>query len=47
VNRRVSYEVLPPAAWQTFSPSVVDDRLSLNVKRAFDPHFVLNPGILG
>lgn len=46
-NRRVSYEVLPAAAWPTLSPSVVGDRLSANVKRAFDPHLVLNPGILG
>lgn len=46
-NRRVSYEVLPAAAWGTLSPSVVSDPLSVNVKRAFDPSFILNPGILG
>ena len=46
-HRRVSYQVLPAADWKILSPSVVGDRLSENVKRAFDPHFVLNPGILG
>jgi glycolate oxidase FAD binding subunit len=46
-SARVSYEVLPPKVWETVSPSVVSDRLSSNVKRAFDPHFILNPGILG
>ena len=40
-------ERLPAALWPTLAPSPVMDRLSLGVRRAFDPHLVLNPGILG
>ena len=41
------FEKLPAEIWQTISPSVVSDQLSQGVKRAFDPHTILNPGILG
>jgi glycolate oxidase FAD binding subunit len=40
-------ERLPAALWPTIAPSPVTDRLSRGVRHAFDPHFVLNPGILG
>jgi len=43
----VIFEKLPPEIWQMISPSVVTDQLSQGVKRAFDPHTILNPGILG
>ncbi len=43
---RVIGEVLPDAAWRVL-PAPVGDRLSRGIKRAFDPHDVLNPGILG
>jgi len=33
--------------WREVSPSVVSDDLSRGIKRAFDPHHILNPGILG
>jgi FAD/FMN-containing dehydrogenase len=39
-------ERLPAALWGTLQ-SGVRDRLALGVKRAFDPHHILNPGILG
>ncbi len=41
------YERLPSAMWADFSPSVVSDRLSQRIMKAFDPHGILNPGILG
>ncbi len=43
----VIYERLPAVMWETFSPSVVSDRLSQRIMKAFDPHRILNPGILG
>jgi glycolate oxidase FAD binding subunit len=43
----VIFEKLPPAAWPAVSPSVVGDELSQRIKRAYDPHNILNPGILG
>ena len=46
-TQRISYEILPPNAWKAISPSVTSDRLSRNVKSAFDPYTLLNPGILG
>lgn len=46
-SQRMSYEVLPREVWATVSPSVTSDPLSRSVKRAFDPHNLLNPGILG
>lgn len=43
----VIFEKLPADVWQEVSPSVVSDELSRGIKRAFDPHGILNPGILG
>lgn len=40
-------ERLPAALWPVVSPSPAADRLSRGVRAAFDPHHVLNPGILG
>ncbi|MEO5589997.1 MAG: FAD-binding oxidoreductase [Gemmatimonadaceae bacterium] len=41
------FERLPAAEWERLSPSVVADRISQRIKRAFDPSNVLNPGIMG
>jgi hypothetical protein len=41
------FEKLPDDVWQVVSPSVVADSLSRGVKSVFDPHNLLNPGILG
>jgi hypothetical protein len=46
-SSEVIFEKLPPEAWPTVSPSVVRDALSQGIKRAYDPHNILNPGILG
>jgi len=46
-SSEVIFEKLPVEIWQMISPSVVSDPLSQGVKRAFDPHTILNPGILG
>ena len=43
----VIFERLPADVWREVSPSVVSDELSQGLKRAFDPHHILNPGILG
>ena len=43
----VIFEQLPPDVWRTASPSVVSDPLSRGTRKAFDPHNLLNPGILG
>jgi glycolate oxidase FAD binding subunit len=43
----VVFEKLPADAWGSVSPSVVSDPLSRGIKKAFDPHNILNPGILG
>ena len=43
----VIFEKLPAEVWREVSPSVVSDDLSRGIKRAFDPHHILNPGILG
>lgn len=41
------FEKLPEEVWPVVSPSVVGDSLSRGVKTVFDPHNILNPGILG
>jgi len=41
------FEKLPEDVWPVVSPSVVADSLSRGVKSVFDPHNLLNPGILG
>lgn len=41
------FERAPAAIWRSFAPSVVTDRLSQGIKAAYDPHSLLNPGILG
>ncbi len=43
----VIFEKLPPEVWPVVSPSVVSDPLSRGIKNAYDPHNILNPGILG
>lgn len=43
----VIFERLPAEAWSQVSPSVVSDALSTGIRNAYDPHHVLNPGILG
>jgi glycolate oxidase FAD binding subunit len=44
----VIFEKLPSAEiWAHASPTVVADPLSQGIKRAYDPHRILNPGILG
>ena len=44
---RVTYELLPAESWAAVSPTVIADPLSQAVRGAFDPHTLLNPGILG
>ena len=46
-SSEVIFEKLPSEAWPSVSPSVVRDALSQGIKRAYDPHNILNPGILG
>ena len=41
------FEKLPPEVWAVVSPSAVSDPLSRGIKKAYDPHNILNPGILG
>jgi len=41
------FERLPAGLWSSLAPSPVNDRLSRGVRTAFDPHRLLNPGILG
>jgi FAD/FMN-containing dehydrogenase len=43
----VIFEKLHPDIWPVVSPSAVSDALSQRIKRAYDPHNILNPGILG
>ena len=43
----VIFERLPADLWPELSRSVVSDALSKGIRNAYDPHHVLNPGILG
>jgi FAD/FMN-containing dehydrogenase len=46
-SSEVIFEKLPADVWAQVSPSVVADPLSQKIKKAYDPHNILNPGILG
>ena len=41
------YERLPSALWPALAPTAMRGTLDRGVKAAFDPHHLLNPGILG
>jgi len=41
------FEKLRPDVWKDVAPSAISDPLSQGIKRAYDPHNILNPGILG
>lgn len=41
------YERMPSALWPSLASSALHGQLQRGVKAAFDPHNVLNPGILG
>jgi len=41
------YERIPEPLWNVLSSSAIHGRLQRGIKEAFDPHNVLNPGILG
>ena len=41
------FERLPATLWPRLAPTAVSDRLSRGIRAAFDPHRLLNPGILG
>ncbi|MDO8501290.1 MAG: FAD-binding protein [Gemmatimonadaceae bacterium] len=43
----IVFERLPSHMWPTLSPSVIADRLSQGMSRSFDPHNILNAGIMG
>jgi len=43
----VIFERLPAEVWPVVSASVVSDPLSRGIRKAYDPHNILNPGILG
>jgi glycolate oxidase FAD binding subunit len=42
----VTWEMLPADAWQ-YVPSAVSDRVSMGLRRALDPAWILNRGLLG
>jgi len=46
-SSEVIFEKLHPDVWPAVSPSAISDALSQGIKRAYDPHNILNPGILG
>jgi FAD/FMN-containing dehydrogenase len=46
-SSEVIFEKLPVDVWARVSPSVVADSLSQGIRKAYDPHDILNPGILG
>ena len=41
------YERLPAALWPALAPTAMHGAIDQGVKAAFDPHHLLNPGILG
>ncbi len=41
------FERLPAAFWELLAPPAVNDRLGRGVRSAYDPHRILNAGILG
>ena len=41
------YERLPAALWPALAPTTMHGAIDRGVKTAFDPHHLLNPGILG
>ena len=41
------YERMPPSLWPSLASAPANEQLQRGVKTAFDPHNVLNPGILG
>ena len=41
------YERLPDNLWSSLAPTAMHTRLQRDVKAKFDPHALLNPGILG
>jgi FAD/FMN-containing dehydrogenase len=41
------FEQLPAALWPVLAPSPVSSDLARRTRAAFDPHRLLNPGILG
>lgn len=43
----VIFETLPQSLWSVLAPTAIGDRVSADIRRAFDPAGVLNPGILG
>jgi glycolate oxidase FAD binding subunit len=43
----IIYEKLPAEHWATLSPPAATDPVSYRIRAAFDPHSLLNPGILG
>jgi glycolate oxidase FAD binding subunit len=45
-DEHVVFEKLPGESWADI-PSAISDSLSQGVKKAYDPHNILNPGILG
>jgi hypothetical protein len=46
-DTQLIFEVLPADVWPAVSPTVVSDALSRGIRKAYDPHNLLNPGILG
>jgi glycolate oxidase FAD binding subunit len=46
-SAHVIFDVLPANLWAELSPTALPSRISRAVRSAFDPHALLNPGILG